>query len=686
MEFRVLGPVEVWGAGRRLPSFARKPTALLAAGLVDAGRVVPVDRLVDAVWGEDPPATAAKLVQSYVAALRRVLHRPGRAPVIVTRPSGYLFQPEAEKLDLWLFQNLVERSRLERERSRHTAAADTLERALGLWRGPALGGARSPALRVEATRLEEMRTAAAEQLMDARLQAGGGAELVGELTRLVSGHPLRERLRGLLMVALYRAGRRADALAVYRDSSRLLRQELGVEPGRELTELHAQLLAADALGPGSRLPRLTPEPAVVTVTGGLRTPRQLPAAVGCLTGRRAETERLVTALTRTGGGTEEVPGQVCVVHGMGGVGKTALALHVAHRVAASFPDGQLYADLRGADPARSAHPGEVVAEFLRALGVRAEQVPGGLSERTALYRTVLARRRVLVVLDDAAGDRQVQPLLPGSGGSAALVTGRRHLTGLDSSARVGLGALGPRSTVELLGSLVGADRVAAEPSAALDIARLCGGLPLAIRVAGSRLGARGRWPLAGLAARLRDEHRRLDELRTGDLDVRTSIARSYRGLSAPERLAFRRLALLGPVDLAPWLGSPLLGISLAEAERLVEALVEAHLLEMPVPDDTGRIRYRFHELVRLYAEERACAEDSAADRWAAIERAVRLWLTLVRHAAHQEPPPGRASWAPDGDEREWGRPADRQRRLLDRPGPPPPRHTDGFLPSGAALR
>ncbi|MEU1179531.1 BTAD domain-containing putative transcriptional regulator [Streptomyces sp. NPDC005820] len=666
MEFRVLGPVEVWGAGRRLPAFARKPTALLAAGLVDAGRVVPVDRLVDAVWGEDPPATAAKLVQSYVAALRRVLHRPGRTPVIVTRPSGYLFQPAEEELDLWLFQELVERSRLETGRGRHTAAADALERALGLWRGPALGGPRTPALRVEATRLEEMRTAAAERLMDARLQAGGGAELIGELTRLVSEHPLRERLRGLLMVALYRAGRRADALAVYRDCGRLLRRELGVEPGRELAELHAQLLAADVLGPGSGLPGLAPDPVAVTAAGGgFRTPEQLPAAVGTLTGRRTESERLVAALTQAEDGVR-APGRVCVVHGMGGVGKSALALHVAHRVAASFPDGRLYADLRGGDLVRAAGPGEIVAEFLRALGVRAEHVPGALSERTALYRTVLARRRVLVVLDDAAGDRQVQPLLPGTGGSAALVTSRRRLTGLDASALVRLGALGVRATVELLGSLVGSERVAAEPSAALDLARLCGGLPLAVRVVGSRLGARQRWPLAGLAARLRDEHRRLDELCSGDLDVRAGIARSYRGLAARERLAFRRLGLLGPVDLAPWLGAPLLGVSVPEAERLVEALVEAHLLEVLVPDDSGRIRYRFPDLVRLYAEERACAEDSAPERWAAVERAVRLWLTLVRHAAHQEPQPGRGSRAPEGSEPDWSRSLERPRRLLDR--------------------
>lgn len=287
---------------------------------------------------------------------------------------------------------------------------------------------------------------------------------------------------------------------------------------------------------------------------------------------------------------------------MGGVGKSALALHVAHRVAASFPDGRLYADLRGADPARAARPAEVVAEFLRALRVRAEHVPGALSERTALYPTVPARRRVLVVLDDATGERQVQPLLPGTGGSAALVTGRRQPTGLDASARIRLGARGVRSTVELLG---------------------------------------GR-------------------------DVRGGIARSYRGLSERERLAFRRPGLPGPVDLAPWLGSPLLGVSVPEAERPAEALVEAHLLEALVSDDTGRVRYRFHDLVRLYAEERAYAEDSAPDRWAAVKRAVRLWLTLVRHAARQEPQRGRASRVADGAEPDRSRSLERPRRLLDR--------------------
>ncbi|ULR54004.1 AfsR/SARP family transcriptional regulator [Streptomyces deccanensis] len=638
VEFRVLGPVEVWFRGQRLPPFPRKPTALLTAGLVDAGKLVSVDRLVDAVWGDQPPASAAKLVQGYVLKLRQVLHRTDTRELITTRPRGYVFEPEDGQLDLQLFQALLEQGHSEASRGEHGRAADLFDQALGLWRGPALGAPTTPALRAEAARLEEIRLATVERVLDARLALGGGAELVGDLTGLVAEHPLRERLRALLITTLDRCGRRAEALAVYRDGRHLLRTELGIEPGPELRAVHARLLAADEPADSAAVGEEHARPARWESRrrrerGGAQAPVQLPSAPRWLTGRDAETARLVSAL-RAGGEHS----RVCVVHGMAGVGKTALALRVAHRVAVAFPDGQLHAGLGGGDPARSADPAEVLAAFLRALGVGPGQIPPTLPERAAAFRTVLSGLRVLVVLDDAGGEEQVRHLLPGAGsGSAVLISSRKALHGLDPAERVALDVLNPDDAVELLARLAGRERTAAEPEAAAEIAQLAGGLPLALRIAGSRLGTRGAWPLGALAERLRDEHVRLDEMACGDLDVRAGIEVSYRALPASERLVFRRLGLLESPDLAPWVAAPLAGIDVPDAERLVDRLADAHLLEPLGADGTGRVRYRFHDLVRLYARERADLEDTPRDRSAALSRLLRTWLALTRRAGDLDP-------------------------------------------------
>ncbi|MFM9593103.1 AfsR/SARP family transcriptional regulator [Streptomyces scabiei] len=642
VEFRVLGPVEVWAHGRRLPPFPRKPTALLTAGLVEAGHLVSVDRLVDAVWGDGPPASAVKLVQGYVLRLRQVLHGADDREVIITRPRGYVFEPGEGQLDLQLFRTLLERGHAQAARGEHGGAADLFEEALGLWRGPALGAPTTSVLQAEAARLEEIRLATVERVLDARLAAGGGAELVGDLTGLVAAHPLRERLRVLLITALDRCGRRADALGVYREARRRLRAELGIEPGPELRELHARLLADDrpaGAGAGAGAGVLGEARAgwglrAGRPPGGTPTaPVQLPAPPTCLTGREREAARLEAAL-REGG----EHGRVCVVHGMAGVGKTALALHVAHRVAAAFPDGQLHAGLGGGDPAGTADPAEVLAGFLRALGIGPGRIPPSLPERAAAFRTLLAGLRVLVVLDDATGEEQVRPLLPGAGsGSAVLISSRRALHGLDSVERVGLEVLSPAHALRLLARLAGADRAAAEPEAAAEIAQLSGGLPLALRIAGSRLGTRSAWPLGALAERLRDEHVRLDEMACGDLDVRAGIEVSYRALPEPERLVFRRLGMLTSPDLAPWVAAPLAGIDVADAERLVDRLADAHLLEPLGADGTGRVRYRFHDLVRLYARERAELEDTRRTRSAALSRLLRTWLALTRRAGDLDP-------------------------------------------------
>ncbi len=631
----MLGPVEVWAHGQRLPPFPRKPTALLTAGLVEAGKLVSVDRLVDAVWGDRPPASAAKLVQGYVLRLRQVLHSTDAREVITTRPRGYVFEPEEGQLDLQLFQALLERGRAEAARGEHGGAADLFEKALGLWRGPALGAPTTSVLQAEATRLEEIRLATVERMLDARLELGGGAELVGDLAGLVAEHPLRERLRVLLITALDRCGRRADALRVYRDGRRRLHAELGIEPGPELREVHARLLAADQPAGAGTVGEARARWEVRTrrEPGEAPAPVQLPAPPKWLTGRETEMARLEAALRE---GSEH--GRVCVVHGMAGVGKTALALHVAHRVATAFPDGQLHAGLGGGDPAQTADPAEVLAGFLRALGIGPGRIPPSLPERAAAFRTLLAGLRVLVVLDDAAGEEQVRSLLPGAGsGSAVLISSRRALHGLDSVERVGLEVLNPADALQLLARLTGPDRTTSEPEAAAEIAKLSGGLPLALRIAGSRLGTRSAWPLGALAERLRDEHVRLDEMASGDLDVRAGIEVSYRALPESERLVFRRLGILESPDLAPWVAAPLAGIDVSDAERLVDRLADAHLLEPLGADRTGRVRYRFHDLVRLYARERADLEDTRQDRSSALSRLLRTWLTLTRRAGDLDP-------------------------------------------------
>uniref|UniRef100_A0AAU2A1B7 Tetratricopeptide repeat protein n=1 Tax=Streptomyces sp. NBC_00093 TaxID=2975649 RepID=A0AAU2A1B7_9ACTN len=653
--------MEVWDSGRPMTPFARKPTALLTAGLLDAERVVSVDRLIDAVWGERPPDTAAKLVQSYVSRLRQALHRPNRPEVIVTRPGGYHFRADEAELDVRRFQNLLTHGRTEARNGEHAAAADTLAAALDLWRGPALGGPETSTLQLEAARLEEMRMTAVEDLLGARLAAGAGAELVGELTRLVAGQPLRERLRALLMTALHRCGRRAEALRVYRDGHRVLRTELGIEPSSELRDLHARLLTGDEdTAPVLQDPQNSSTGPSVTHSGARGCiefaataawarpatthphpknhpphpppPAQLPAPPPWLTGRDKDADHLLSTLQNT-----STAPRLCVIHGMPGIGKSALTLHVAHRLASAFPDGHLYAELCGTDPAQAAPPGRILGGFLHALGVRPTDLPASTAERAAAYRSLLAGRRVLVVLDDAAGDDQVRPLLPGAGPAAVLVNSRRSLPGLDATARIGLEVLGREHAVQLLGRLVGRDRLAAEPTAAAEIARLSGGLPLAVRIVGSRLRSGCRWPLRTFADRLRDEDQRLDELTCGDLDVRARIEAGYRALPERERRVFRRLGLLDSPDFAAWVAGPLLGVDPPSAQRLVERLAEARLLEPLGVDRTGQARYRFHDLVRLYARERAEREVAPEQRRAAVSRLLHAWLTLVCRAGAAEP-------------------------------------------------
>jgi DNA-binding SARP family transcriptional activator len=629
MEFRILGPVEVWEGGRRLDVGGPKPRAVLAAFLLHADRMVSTDRLIDELWGETPPATARNVLQCHVARLRRALHRTregdGSTPVLLTRPGGYLLRVEPGQLDLHRFQEAVESGRRAMAAGDVAGAAEHLRRALAVWRGPALADIASESLRrTTAPHLEEARLVALEERLDADLGLGRHAELVGELEALVAAHPDRERPRRQLMLALYRSGRPAEALEAYRAARRRLVEEFGLEPSPALQQLERDiLLASPGLDPESPPAIDGDEPRPAPSPG----PCQLPPDIDDFTGREVALAQVQELLE----GEQATAIVISAIAGKAGVGKTALAVRVAHRLRPRFADGQLYVNLRGAED-QALDPADVLAGFLRALGVEGAVIPEELEERVRLYRSRLADRRVLVVLDNAASEAQVRPLLPGSRGCAVLVTSRARLGGLEAAHSLTLDVLDPEQAVVLLARLAGPERVATEPEAARQIVRLCGWLPLAVRIAGARVAGRSHWRLALLVERLADEHRRLDELVIGDLEVRASVALSYRGRGEQERRLFRLLGLLVAPHFPAWVAATLLDIGLAEAEELLERLVDAQLVEVAGQDQAGQLRYRLHDLLRVYASERLRLEEPTAAQRAALERMLQAYLALAEQA------------------------------------------------------
>jgi tetratricopeptide (TPR) repeat protein len=601
--------------------------------------VVSTDHLVDQLWGEAPPPTARNLVQVYVSRLRRALHR-GRdrsaaAPVLATRSPGYLLRVEPGELDLDRFEGLTTQARRAAADGDLEGAAERWRAALALWRGPPLAGAASEVLRRTAVpRLEEARLVALEERLEVDLGLGRHAQLVGELEALVAAHPDRERLCRQLMLALYRSGRQAEALAVYRSARLALVEELGLEPGPALQQLERAILTNDpALAPPA--PAMAARPVASAAATGWRAaspvPCQLPADVGDFTGRDEPLARLRDLL----GGEPSSPGisvVVCVISGTAGVGKTALAIHAAHRLAERFPDGQLYVNLHGATSGlRPLHPLGVLGRFLRGLGVEGSAIPTEVEEAAARFRSQIASRRLLVVLDNARDAAQVHPLLPASPGCGVLVTSRRVLAALDAAHHLHLDVLCPQEAIELLGRLTGQQRIAAEPEATAHLAHWCGGLPLALRIAGARLAARPGWPVGALTERLADQQRRLDELELGEMGVRASFQVSYQELEASadplDRAAARAFGLLGVVD-GPDVSLPVAAHLLDQprqvAERVLERLVDAHLLETPSPG-----RYRLHDLLRLYARELARTLHPESERAAALRRAFGLYVATA---------------------------------------------------------
>ena len=570
-KFKVLGPLQVTGQdGRLLRLRGDRQRSLLAMLLFHANQRVPTERLVDALWPDIPPKSYASNLHTYVSRLR---DRLGDTVIDHAGP-GYRLQVADADLDLLVFRAASEHGRQALRDDDPRTAARHLRHALAQWRDRPLADVSLPLLDAEVARLETERLTVFEDCVEAELAAGRHAELVGELQAAVAEHPLRERLVGQLMRALQGAGRQADALTIYRTARKTLIDETGLEPGAGLRATHAEILRGDEW-----------------------PIRQLPADIRAFTGRDEVVDELTTLLT-----DPDCP--PVVLTGAPGAGKSTLAVRVAHRLADEFPDGQLYAHLAGATAPRPV--ADVLADLLRSLGVTGPAIPDGTQAKAAVLRSRLADRRVLLVLDDAADPGQVGPLLPGTPSSPVLVTSRRRLTGLVNAHRVTVGSLADAEAVALLGTVAG-PRVAADPDGARRIAAACGNLPLALRIAGTRLALRPQLRLATLADRLEDEQRRLDELSVTDQQVRSSIELSYAALTPPARATFRLVGAANVTNLPAWAITVLQdGVA---GETAVDELLESSLLQPDGVDACGEPRYAMHDLVLAFARERLLAED-----------------------------------------------------------------------------
>jgi DNA-binding SARP family transcriptional activator/DNA-binding XRE family transcriptional regulator len=609
LRVEVLGPLSVRTGAAAVDLGPAPQRDLLALLALQPGRVVSRDEIVDVLWGDEPPKTCLSMVQTYVGRLRARLDpdREPRSPgVIRLAGDGYAIDLGASELDLAQFQDLVERGNGTHDAP---AAVDLLDRALRCWRGPVLAGA-SPRLRSHpaAVAAARRRVRAALAYADLAADLGLHEATVARLQELAPDEPLHEGLAAKLMVALAGSGERAAALSLFAEVSRRLSDELGVEPSAELRDTHLRILRQEQV-----VRRADPRP------------RQLPAAVPGFTGRAAHLERLDALLPREGSsqGTAVV---ISAIDGTAGVGKTALAVYWAHRVADRFPDGQLYVNLRGFDPAGPVPPDEAVRGFLDALHVPGQRMPVGLDAQAALYRSLLAGRRMLVVLDNARDADQVRPLLPGSSGCLVIVTSRNELAGLvaaEGAHPVPLDLLDPEDAAQLLARRLGADRVAAEPEALASIVRACAGLPLALVIVAARAATRPGLSLAALAAELRQARGGLDAFSGTDpvTDVRAVFSWSYRSLSEPAGRLFRLLGLHPGADLTMRAAASLAGVPAEEVRPLLAELSRARLMAEHAPG-----RYAFHDLLRAYAAELAAETDPPEERHAALHRLLDHYL------------------------------------------------------------
>ncbi|GGS16825.1 MULTISPECIES: BTAD domain-containing putative transcriptional regulator [Streptomyces] len=604
VEFRILGPTELLVDGVPVPLTAPKLRTVLVALLLSRGRVVSDASLSELLWGPLPPATMAAQLYTYISRLRRSCE-PGLDVLRGLR--GYRLDIGAAGFDLHCFQRAAERGRQSLRDGRYATAAGQLASALALWRGPALADVTESLAVAELPRLEESRLSVQEDRIEADLALGRHACVLTELMGLVAEHPVRESLRGQLMKALYRVGRPADALRVYEEGRRLLKGELGIDPGAVLRDIHRAVLLENLPEPVSRAPVAVHAPeakelrpagdAVVTddLWGGL-VPAMLPMDVGDFTGRTDELAETLATLRGQRDGRRGV-----ILTGAAGIGKSALAIHAGYACRSDFSQGQLYIDLREQDGGPK-DPVDVLGGFLRALLPGRHELPATLDERVQLYRSLLAQRRVLVVLDNASADWQVRPLLPSGDSSHAVVTSRCPMPSLEGIHAVRLGRPDEPAARALLAGVVGGRRVADEPGPAARVVELCDRLPLALRVCADRLRNHPDWRVADLVDRLMCEESRLDLLCEGSLDVRARLLTSVMELDPPSRDAFRALSRGDAAPFTTAEAAARLGVSPRRAQVLLDALVASWLLEA-VPADDGRSVHRFPPLVALLVRE-----------------------------------------------------------------------------------
>lgn len=562
--------------------------------LLNANGVVPIESLVDALWGSAPPATARAQIQTSVSGLRRMCATAGVGERIQVRGLGYTIELAPEELDLRVFEELVGRGRAELSAHRPDAARESFRTALALWRGDPLSGIDSRVVQASQVHIAEQRVEALEDCFDAELQLGLHHEIVGEVSAMVGKFPLRERFVGQLMTALHRCGRRVEALAAYRAVRQTFVDEMGIEPGEQLRRLHQDVLTGHA------------ETAVPQIAASGCVPRMLPARVPYFTGDGGALLALSRALTDDAGPL------LTVITGRGGVGKSTVAVEAAHRLAAKFPDGQLYARM-------TENVEDVLERFLVALGCTT--IPADVEARAALYRSVIADRRVLTIVEDVADPALIRTLVPGTSASRLIITTRARTAPLPGLTVIELDVLGQQDGVELLVAMVGRDRVWAEPVEASELVELCGGLQLALSRAAALLAARPHWTIERLVARLRDEDNSLDP------QVRASFQRSFAGLPLAARKLFARLGSMATARFASWVAAPLLDMDAATAADMLEALVDARLVD--VTGGTGAAtRYRLHRLARSYARELG----DTPDRDGAQRRLFGAWLRLTDEA------------------------------------------------------
>ncbi|MEO3886350.1 AfsR/SARP family transcriptional regulator [Nonomuraea sp. B5E05] len=630
LQIRFLGPWEVTADGEPVKLAGLRRVGVLARLALSAGRTVPAERILADVWDQGTVTTAGKQLHIVVSKLRGLLAPYQDDEIITTVPGGYQLNLAREGVDAHLFTLMAGEARAARARGEIAAADELFRRALALWRGNPLEGMTGAWAQAACARLEEERLTALEDHIDLRLESGDHHGVVPVLTAHAEAYPLRERPRAQLMLAMYRASRPCEALEVYQETRRVMVGELGVEPGAALRRMQQAVLRRDpALDLASPARRATLTRAAL--------PNELPADTRAFTARATEIAWLRGTLT----GAVPGPPSVAAIHGAGGAGKSALAVHAAHGVAERFADGVLYVDLRAATAGRTPlTPYEALSRLLRSLGVDGAAVPSSLDEAAARYRSLTSTRELLVVLDDALDAGQVRRLIPAGPRCAVVVTSRQVMDSLDSTSRLDLSGLADADATALLARTVDPARVAAEPEAAQRIVRLCGGLPLALRISAARLAARPDRRLSSLAEQLADDTRRLDVLEHADLAIRTSIAAGLQHLRGEPDAGhvFHLLGLMGTGTHTAAATSAVIGWPEARAEAALTRLLDARLLER-----AGSRRYRMPDLIRLYAREQAAHHTPELVRATAARQAFHYHLTRTHDPiVHRRGPAERA--------------------------------------------